>query len=256
MALSRQEERAGEQQLLDAVRASQSRARVVAVVSGSGGTGATTTTIGIGFAFAATREDATVVVDARSGTASIAARVAGGTRPGVADIARDPWDAAPARSPHGLYVVDGGPWSRPTRASELDDALGVLTARHAFTLVDVGNDLSRPALAALRAADQVVLVVTTTRAALDGSVMAVERAAEEGPDGVKNLLVAVVCRRAGEFRRVVTRLQAAESPGLADVVAVPYDRTLAGGGPVDPSRLSRATTRAYLSLAAMISESG
>jgi MinD-like ATPase involved in chromosome partitioning or flagellar assembly len=253
MTADQRSERAGEQQLVESVRAPQPYPRVVALVSGSGGTGVTSTAIGIGLAFAAIREDATVVVDARSGTASIAAKVAGGTAPRVADIARDPWDAAPARSPYGLSVVDGAAWSTPTRASELSDALGVLTANHAFTLADVGNDRSPPALAALHGADQVVLVVNTTRAALDALATAVERLAEAAPDRLENLLVALVCWQANDFGRVMPHLRGAD---LARVVGVPYDRSLAGGGPMDPGRLSAATKRAYLTLAAMISESG
>jgi MinD-like ATPase involved in chromosome partitioning or flagellar assembly len=253
MTASQRSERAAEQQLIEAVRAPQPYPRVVALVSGSGGTGVTSTAIGIGLAFAAVREDATVVVDARSGTASIATRVAGGTAPRVADIARDPWDAAPARSPHGLFVVDGAAWSTPAKASELSDALGVLTANHAFTLVDVGNDRSPPALAALRGADQVVLVVNTTRAALDASAAALARVADAAPGRLEDLLVALVCWRAGDFGRVMPHVRRAE---LAAVAGVPYDRRLAGGGSMDPDRLGAATKRAYLTLAAMISESG
>jgi MinD-like ATPase involved in chromosome partitioning or flagellar assembly len=233
-------------------RAGAPQSRVVAVVSGTGGTGATTTAIGIGSALATTRQDTAVVVDVHAGTSSIAAQAGAGRASRVVDIARDPWDAVAVRTPSGVYVVDGAPWNAPVLADEMEDALAVLTAHHTFTIVDIGNDLSVPAQVALSAADRAVLVVNPSPVALDGLREAVERIAEEMPVVAAETVVAMVCRR-GQFRWVSRRLRQLGTDG-AHVVAVPFDRSLAWSGRLEPARLGAATRRAYARLAALLSD--
>ncbi|WP_203930517.1 MinD/ParA family ATP-binding protein [Virgisporangium ochraceum] len=231
----------GEGPLVAATRTEQAQPRIVAVLSGSGGTGTTATAIGLGLALARNRADKTVLVDAHAGTPSLGTALAQRLAPTPAEIARDPWGAAALSTPDGLYVVDGLPWAAPLDPRDMRDALGVLTATYTFVLVDVGNDLSAPAQAALDDADQVVLVVRPGPTARPAALAALDRLATGGPGRLGTVAVAVVGDRSPLPRGASRR-----------AVAVPHDPGLAGRTGIAAQRLRPATSRAYLALAARV----
>ncbi|MFB6080375.1 MAG: cell division ATPase MinD, partial [Haloferacaceae archaeon] len=146
--------------------------RVYAVASGKGGVGKTTTTANLGAALAAAGHR-TAVVDADLGMANLGAAFGladdGPTLhdvlAGVATVTESIREAA-----DGLAVVPG---SRALDAfadaspDGLADVLGTLADEYEYVVVDTGAGLSTDSLEPLRAADEVVLVTTPERAALD-----------------------------------------------------------------------------------------
>ncbi|WP_432832689.1 hypothetical protein [Dactylosporangium sp. CA-092794] len=240
-----------ERLLVEAVQAARPRPRVVAVLSGSGGTGTTTTAAGIAATMAALRDDAVVLVDAQTGTGSLAARM-----PGVAVQRAVPtaWDlavrgerAVPRAQQGRPAVVDAAPRGAPMTPYHLERALDALAARYTFLVLDLGDDAG--ALAGL--ADRVVVVTVPAEAAVDGARRALDRVGRCGPEVAETAAVAVVCREPAAHRRLVRRLHEELSADVARLVLVPYDRALDGPGLPDPVRLRPATREAYLALAAL-----
>jgi MinD-like ATPase involved in chromosome partitioning or flagellar assembly len=239
--------------LVEAVCLTQPRPRVIGVLSGKGGTGATTTAAGIALTLAALRDDDTLLVDARSGSASLATRLAGRVAPNVADLIRDPY-LTPLATTGGLRVLDGTPWF-DAAGEDLVTVLEPLTGRHGFTVVDLGNDTSGGAGSALAAADQMVVVTGTDQTSMDATRIAFDRIRPRA-DGTRlgDAVVVIVCTRPGSHARIGRMLRGELSADVARIVTVPYDRSLASGGPIDMSRLNRRTRRAYLTVAALLGD--
>jgi septum site-determining protein MinD len=144
---------------------------VYAVASGKGGVGKTATTAALGTTLAAA--GATVaVVDGDLGMANLGPTLGvddGG--PTLHDVlAGDaPVAAATRVGPHDLSVVPGAAdvdaFTRGDPA-RLGPALAAVDAAHDHVLVDVGAGLSAATVAALRAADETLLVATPARDAV------------------------------------------------------------------------------------------
>ncbi|WP_330186425.1 hypothetical protein KZZ52_27750 [Dactylosporangium sp. AC04546] len=244
-----------ERELVASVCVPQRRARVVAVVSGQGGTGTTATAAGIALTLAALREDTTVLADARAGTGSLTNRLAGRPGPGLREVAGGPRAALPYIGDGGLRLVDGAPPTEPLHPDDLRAAVDELTMAHTFTLLDVGNDLSPAGQAAVRLADQVVIVTTASDEGLRSAQVALDRLGNQEQDGWVPAVFAVVRMRPesdGQAHRRLRRL----TDGSAEAALVPYDRHLSGGGRVDPARIRPATRQAYLALAALVAGAG
>lgn len=228
--------------------------RVIGVVAGRGGVGATTTAIGIGTALAASRDTPVVLVDARAGTAPLSGRLGTPPAPGVADIAKDPWGVVPVATVDGLNIVDGADWSAPANTTVLADALGVLAANHGYIVIDVGTDLSDRTLPLLAQTDVAVVVLAPDRDAIAVLERASRRLAQAwestGATGsvAESLEVAVVARTRDQQPRAA-RLDRTDT-----VVAVPYDRSLAGGAAPRRAALRAQTWQAYVTLAAYLDD--
>ncbi|MET7402569.1 hypothetical protein ABZS66_54725 [Dactylosporangium sp. NPDC005572] len=240
-----------ERQLVEAVRRPLPRPRVVAVLSGSGGTGATTTAAGIATTLAALRDDPAVLVDAQTGAGSLADRLTGDRRgpaaPTVRDVARDGDRAVSRTTRSGLGVVDAAPHRDPVTRAGLRRVLASLTVRHAFVVLDLGDDPGDLALLA----DRAVVVTAPTAAAVDGARLTLDRLWRADPGTAAAAAVAVVCPAPAAHRRLVRRLHEEISADVARLVLVPHDRALCRPGPLEPADLRPATREAFLALAAL-----
>jgi MinD-like ATPase involved in chromosome partitioning or flagellar assembly len=154
------------------------RSVTIAVVSPKGGVGKTTTTVLLGTLLALVRRDRTVAVDTNPDFGSLGRSLAPShdvfvddlldllDRPGLTLTSLD---AHLARAPHGLMVLPAP--TDPARMERLDETayrrvIERLSEFVGVVLLDCGTGLQEPAArAALKAADQVVLVTDAEPAA-------------------------------------------------------------------------------------------
>ncbi len=240
-----------ERELVAAARSRQFAPRVVAFVAGKGGVGTTTAALGAGAALAALRDDRAAVVDMRSGTPSLGIALAGQPAPSARSVARDE-RSEPLALPGGLRLVDGTGWSGALRRTDVAPLLDHLSASHAFSLLDVGNDPGDAAEVALARADQVVIVTEAGRSGLAAARAAAERITDIDPFAVDLAVYVVACTRDEPYREVLRRAQQQLSVAPARLVVVPPDPHLAAGEAFDAAALRPATREALLQVAASL----
>lgn len=246
---------AAERRLVKRARTRQREPKVVALLAGKGGVGTTTTALGMALTLAALRNDPAVLVDARAGASSLARRVGDRPAPTTLEVTGDATEVAavpPLALPSGLHIVDGAPWHSPPSRAEFVRLLDQLPARFPFTLVDIGNETADAARGALALASRVVLVTSPTVDALEGVRTALARIVQANPAALASVVIALVCRSRRSHWPVAHRLTG--ELGLSHVVCVPYDRSLALGQQVAPTRMRPATREAYLTLAAHVAD--
>jgi hypothetical protein len=128
----------------------------------------------------------------------------------------------------------------------------VLTASHTFTILDIGNAMSRLARAVLSRADPVILVAGGDGGAIAATTAVRELIAAELPGHHTDPVLAVVATRPVSPRRTVKRLR---QQGTDRIVAVRHDRSLAAAGSFRPAFLHPSTRAAYLDLASAVTGS-
>lgn len=245
-----------EQFLLGAVRTRQSDRRVVAFAAGKGGVGTTSVALGVGLTLAAVRDDHTVLVDCHTGTPSLAQLQGQQVAPNARDLVMAGSGLAPARLPGGLHIVDGCDWRAPLGRQDTVPLLDQMRRDFAFTLVDVGNDPSEAARAALARSDQTVVVSGSGRWGLASAQVASTRLRQLDPFAAERAVYVVLCRQDDSYRRVHREVMAQLARGPVRVVVVPPDPVLGTGQPFDPAQVRPATREAVLEVAAAVAVSG
>ncbi|GAA1026256.1 hypothetical protein GCM10009557_03320 [Virgisporangium ochraceum] len=212
------------------VRHPQARHRIVAVVAGKGGVGASTTA----------RATATILATLRADTAA------------VVSVHPDPAFGRYA-GVNGLEAVDLRSRQADPTVDDLFDLVDRLSNRHTFTVLDVGNDASAVAQAAISSADRVIVVTGTGPESVEHVRLGLRRARYGRPDDAPvEPVVAAVRTASGSAGRAVRDLT--EQLGLRadNLVTVPYDRELAHSARVGPAVPGRSTQSAFLTLAALV----
>jgi MinD-like ATPase involved in chromosome partitioning or flagellar assembly len=218
--------------IANGVRHRQTQHRVVAVVAGKGGVGATTTAWATATILATLRADTTALVSVHGDPASH--RYAGVDGLEAVDVRSGP--------------VDGEP-----TANDVFDIVDRLSNRHAFTLLDVGNDATAAAQAAILSADRAIVVTGTGPESIEHARLGLRRARSGRPaDAVVEPVVAAVRTSPGPAGKAMRGLT--EQLGLRadDLVTVPYDRELAHATRVGPALPSRLAQSAFVTLAALV----
>jgi MinD-like ATPase involved in chromosome partitioning or flagellar assembly len=226
-----------QRRIATAVRRPQTQNRIVAVVAGKGGVGATTTAWATATILAALRDDTTAVVSVRP------------------DPARR-WPVG-VEGFEAVDLVTAVGASDPPSANDVFDLVDRLSNRHAFTVLDVGNDASVAAQAALLCADRAIVVTGTGPESIEHARLALRRAREGRPaDTTVEPVVAAVRTRPRSAERAARNLvqQLTQQLGLgADwLVTVPYDPELARAARVGPALPSRWAQAAFVTLAALV----
>jgi MinD-like ATPase involved in chromosome partitioning or flagellar assembly len=235
--------------------------RRIVVTSIRGGAGKTTITALLGAAFAHYRHDRVLVLEADAGLGTLPARLGvRSVRRTVGELSRTVTPSAPFEQiAEHLVPLPGGGWllagSRGQVGAQLDPAaypaLAVTLSRF-FALVVVDCDtlpgeLARGALADAHA--RVLVTPATVEGVVTARTVLDWLAGLGRPELLTGTVVAVV---AGTPHTVVD-LQAATAlltVSGTSVLAVPYDRLLAAGGPIDLTRLAAGTREATTRLAA------
>jgi hypothetical protein len=233
----------GERDVVAAVRTPQEHPWVVGVVASRPGAGATTTAIGTAAVLAALRDDGVALAGIRAGDERLTTPLGDPPPRRLSDLgASVPGDVPTAA---GVLVVGGAAAGTRMLDAELHNAVDVLTYGHRYVLLDIGDDASDPAQAALSCVDAVVLV-TDAAAEVEPALDRILRSAP----GVSGMTVAAIVGGLGVDRhRTVERLHGFDV--AADrVVEIPHDPALAGGRSTEPVR--RATRVGYLQVAALL----
>ncbi|MGW1678631.1 MinD/ParA family ATP-binding protein [Saccharopolyspora sp. NPDC002376] len=243
-----------ERRLLARIRARQQQPRVIAAVAGKGGVGTTTTSLLVSAALAALRHDPVVIADAQSGTHSLGRKLAQQPAPRSVQVLSAPSGNRPLPlvTPGGLRILDSARRQDRITGSELARFVGLLREHHAFTVLDVGAGAFEAADAALHNADQAVLVTTSTQDAVRSAHELLGRLEALGARRLLgSLLIVVVCLPGTDRRKVTAELRKRFAE-QAKIVVVPFDRHLARGGQLDPTKVAPRTREAYLEIAAQL----
>ncbi|SDZ96461.1 septum site-determining protein MinD [Haloplanus vescus] len=227
--------------------------RVYAVASGKGGVGKTTTVANLGAALAAGGHE-TAVVDADLGMGNLAGAlgVDADDGPTVHDVLAGRVTASEAirEGPVGLSVlpasadIDKFGAANPTNLSALFDGLDAETV-----LVDTSAGLSHDSIEPLRVADEILLVTTAERGALDDTERTREVAARFETPVAGAVVTRVDADGVDEAVRVVTnRLDVPVREAIPEDDAV--REAAEAGEPLVVAAPDAPATRAYQRLAA------
>ncbi|HEY7011559.1 MAG TPA: AAA family ATPase [Streptosporangiaceae bacterium] len=240
----------------------------VAVLSLKGGVGKTTTTVGLGSTLASLRGDRVIAVDANPDRGTLSDKVRLETAATVRDLLNERGHIRryadvrtfTSQAPSRLEVLasDRDP-TVSVAFSEQDycTVARVLEHYYSICLTDCGTGLLHSAMAGvLRMADQIILVSSPS---VDGARSASATldwlAAHSYGDLVNNAVVVLSNVRPRSKSTVdLNRLEEHFAARCRAVIKIPYDAHLEEGAEVELDLLSRATTDAYLALAAEIGD--
>lgn len=263
-------------ELLEAVRRPVTTGRRIAVAGVRGGVGTTTVALLLGSVLAGRRDDAVLAVDADPELGSLLWRTCpqedrpAGTIEQELQAAHlssiDQLESLLPRTAAGLWVlptttrpeserVPAGARALEPQPSAPPELREELSRFFAVSVLDCGGELvgQRAPDAALATAHAAVVVAAAT---VDG-VRAAQRALRPGgePIGAAEMparVVALVSRTPRSEGLRIARARRLLEGADVDVVHLPYDRHLAAGGAVDPSRLAEATLLAATDLAGRV----
>jgi MinD-like ATPase involved in chromosome partitioning or flagellar assembly len=240
----------------------------VAVLSLKGGVGKTTTTVGLGSTLASLRGDRVIAIDANPDRGTLCDKLRLETAATVRDLLNEGGQirryadvrAYTTQAPSGLEVLasDRDPTVSVAFSDEdYEDVVQVLEHHYSICITDCGTGLLHSAMAGvLHLADQIVLVSSPS---VDGARSASATldwlAAHQYGDLVRGAVVVLsAIRPRSKSTLDLGRLEQHFAARCRAVVRVPYDAHLEEGAEIDLDQLSRATTDAYLVLAAEVGD--
>lgn len=243
-------------------------ARFVPVLSRKGGVGKTTVTALLGMALADARDDRVIAVDANPDRGTLAERVVGSQSKSVRDMVRAQDDirgfhditALVARDETRLDVLASDSDPRVSEAfgdADYRDVAAIAAQYYSLVLTDSGTGIVHSVMGAtLDLADQLIIV---SGLSVDEARLASETLTWLETNGHADLARgAIVVLNQSTPGAPLVRLSELEShfsTRAKHVLRIPYDTQIAGGGPIDFSRLQPETRRAAREIAATLVES-
>lgn len=249
--------------LTEQIRVPVPAPRRIAISSIRGGSGKTTIAALVSTVLAHYRDDRVLVVDADPDLGSLALRLGVAPQRTLAELAEAPppqsfEDVLPylAQHPSGLWVLPGTrreQTGHQLRQEHYDAALEAASPFFAVTIVDCGagllNELSG---AVLDDADALALVTAGT---VDGALSANGAldwlAAENRATLIARTLVTLVTHAPHQATDLGQARSMLQRHGCG-AMELPYDRQLAAGTVLDPSRLAEATRSTAMRVAATL----
>ena len=235
---------------------------LVAVVQQKGGVGKTTVTMGLGSALARYRDDKVVAIDANPASGNLAKRVeepSAGTWRGLISDERlqsysDFRHYLGKSSSSGLEVLGSDRSDEMLTGAQLTELWQRLQRHYPIGLVDCGTQLRDDVMAAVLAAADAVVVVSTTR--LDGADAAAETLNWLVDHGYPDLVRSAVILISDVFKVTqsssVRKLHEQFEKAVRAVHYAPYDPHLSDATAVEFDRLKPRVRRAFIEAAASL----
>lgn len=235
---------------------------LVAVIQQKGGVGKTTATMGLGSALARYRDDKVVAIDANPASGNLAKRVeepSAGTWRGLISDERlqsysDFRHYLGKSSSSGLEVLGSDCGDEMLTGAQLTELWHRLQRHYPIGLVDCGNQLRDDVMAAVLAAADAVVVVSTTR--LDGADAAAETLNWLVDHGYPHLVRSAVILISDVFKVTqsssVRKLHEQFEKAVRAVHYVSYDPHLSDATAIDFDRLKPRVRRAFIEAAASL----
>ncbi|UXY27682.1 type VII secretion protein [Streptomyces sp. HUAS TT20] len=234
--------------------------RVIAVTSIRGGVGKSTVAALLGRTFNHYRHDPVLALEADAALGTLPVRMGAETvRWSCGDLARILTPAMQLTDITGYLVpVSEGGWLLPASQGRVGAPLDVRTYRtvtlalrryFAVTVVDCETLPGEVARTAMDTAHARVVVAPTTAEGVDGTRQVLDWLATLPHSALATTVVALTANSPDMILDVKAATAHLKETG-ATVVVLPYDRHLAGGGPIRTDLLGRATQDAALGLAA------
>ncbi|MGO9079378.1 MAG: AAA family ATPase [Streptosporangiaceae bacterium] len=240
----------------------------VAVMSLKGGVGKTTTTMGLGSTLASLRGDRVIAVDANPDRGTLSDKVHLETAATVRDLVNERSRirryadvrtfTSQAASRLEILASDRDP-TVSVAFSEADyrSVCAVLEHYYSICLTDCGTGLMHSAMAGvLQMADQIVMVSTPSVDGARSASATLDWLEAHGYGDLVRDAVVVLCavRPRGRGAVDLQRLEDYFAARCRAVTRIPYDPHLEEGAEVELDLLSRATSDAYLELAAIVGD--
>ncbi|WP_316754199.1 hypothetical protein [Streptomyces herbicida] len=234
--------------------------RVIAVTSIRGGVGKSTVAALLGRTFNHYRHDPVLTLEADAALGTLPVRMgAESVRWSCGDLARILTPAMQLTDVTGYLVpVSDGGWLLPASQGRVGAPLDVRTYRtvtlalrryFAVTVVDCETLPGEVARTAMDTAHARVVVAPTTAEGVGGTRQVLDWLAGLPHSALATTVVALTANSPDMILDVKAATAHLKETG-ATVVVLPYDRHLAGGGPIRTELLGRATQDAALGLAA------
>lgn len=224
--------------------------RRIAVTSVRGGSGKSAVAALLGSVYAARRAEPVLAADADPDGGSLPWRLGLTQHPTLAQLAPQllaarggdlhGLDQLLTRTGTGLWVLPGGTAGRPGLARDVTRALSRLFA---VCVTDCGGGMDAPAtVEVLGEAHAVVVVCPATPDGVRSTYGALARVGAGQPAALTRVVVALNTTSA-DGRAALRERTALDAFHRLDVpvVVLPYDRHVAGGAPIVPSRIGEAT---------------
>jgi len=235
---------------------------LVAVMQQKGGVSKTTVTMGLGSALARFRDDKVVAIDANAASGNLAKRVdepSAGTWRGLLSDERlqgysDFRHYMGKNSSSGLEVLASDAGDEMLSGPQLTELLRRLQRQYPIVLVDCGTQLRDDVMAAVLAAVDAVVVVSTTR--LDGAAGAAETLNWLVDHGYPDLVRSAVITISDVFKLTpsssVRKLHEQFENAVRAVHYVPFDPHLSDAIAIDFNRLKPDVRRSFVEAAASL----
>ncbi|WP_030668313.1 hypothetical protein [Streptomyces sp. NRRL B-1347] len=234
--------------------------RVLAVTSIRGGVGKTTVAALLSRAFTHYRHDPVLALEADAALGTLPVRMgAESVRWACGDLARILTPAMQLTDVTGYLVpVSDGGWLLPGSQGQVGAPLDVATYRtvtlalrryFAMTVVDCETLPGEVARTAMDTAHARVVVAPMTPEGVGGTRLVLDWLGQLPHSALATTVVALTATSPDMTLNARAAAGHLRESG-ACVVAVPYDRHLAGGGAIDPARLADASRQAVTRLAA------
>ncbi|WP_266722953.1 MinD/ParA family protein [Streptomyces sp. NBC_01016] len=235
--------------------------RVIAVTSIRGGAGKTTTSALLTRTLSHYRHDPVLALDADSALGTLPVRLGAETvRWSATDLAQILTPSMQLTDVTGyLAPIGDGGWLLPASQGRLGVApLDIPTYRKvtlslrryfAVTVVDCESLPGEIARTAMATAHARIVVAPQTAEGVNGSRIVLDWLAQLPQDALASTIVALTTNSTDPSLELKVAMAHLRETGVT-VVHLPYDRHLAGGGPIRTDRLGEATRRAATELSA------
>ncbi len=255
-----------ERELIERAKAPVRGCRRIAVMSRKGGVGKTTTTLQLGHVLAAHRGDRVIAFDGNPDAGSLADRVRQETTATITDLLRDRGRVeryadirgytSQAQTRLEVLAADDDPQiTEALRREDLFAAVDLLERHYNLLLMDTGTGVLTSASKGIQAlADQIIVVSGPSLDTARVAMSTLDWLAEHGHAELVSAAVVAINAIRSTTRRDLDEVERMFRSRVREVVRIPWDAALDGGGETSLDEIRGPTRDAYLTLAATVAD--